>query len=144
MPETQQPKWKCVGHVGDVDPIAYGGGFVYEDTTGVYGPEIEWFDPAPDAEWEQTEGATPVGVYRILIEKNPADEWWYERLLEVAAACGQTVVDYQQRLAGSTMKRAYVYYDLVLHFGAFEFDQYPRTMTEDEAYEKYKTEIKLA
>jgi hypothetical protein len=40
-----QPKWKCVGNLGDVDPITHGGILVYIDETGVYPPEVEVIEP---------------------------------------------------------------------------------------------------
>lgn len=42
-----QPNWKLVGTVGDINPLDYSGGFIFEDTTGVYAPEVEYID-APD------------------------------------------------------------------------------------------------
>ena len=51
--ETKQPSWKCIGHIGDVDPIAYGGGFVYIDETGIYPPELTYFEPAEDSDWQE-------------------------------------------------------------------------------------------
>ena len=39
--ETKQPKWKLIAQLGDVNPIDYGGYFIYEDETGVYPPEGE-------------------------------------------------------------------------------------------------------
>ena len=36
-----QPVWSCIANLGDVNPIDYGGYFVYIDTTGVYPPEAE-------------------------------------------------------------------------------------------------------
>lgn len=38
--ETKQPEWKEVAQLGDVNWIEEGGLFVYEDTTGVYPPEM--------------------------------------------------------------------------------------------------------
>lgn len=66
---TQQPEWKNVGHIGDVDPIAHGGGFVYVDTTGVYPPELTWFEPGSDEQWHKTEGKTPLQVYRTVLDR---------------------------------------------------------------------------
>lgn len=36
-----QPKWKLIANLGDVNPIEYGGYFVYVDETDVYPPEAE-------------------------------------------------------------------------------------------------------
>ena len=40
------PELKYVGYFGDTDPVAYGGGFVYTDATGVYQPHVEYIEPA--------------------------------------------------------------------------------------------------
>jgi hypothetical protein len=39
--KTEQPVWKEVAQLGDVNWIEEGGLFVYKDETGVYPPEIE-------------------------------------------------------------------------------------------------------
>lgn len=66
--ETNQPKWKCVGHVGDIDPIAHGGGFIYQDETGIYPPELAYFEPSDDGEWERLQEKTPLTIYRVSLE----------------------------------------------------------------------------
>lgn len=64
--ETKQPDWKLVGAVGDVNPIDHGGGFIYEDTTGVYAAELEYIEP--DEQYEDRYGnATRWTVYRFEI-----------------------------------------------------------------------------
>lgn len=142
---TQQPVWKHVGSIGDVCPIAHGGGFVYEDETGVYPPEVTWFEPAPDEDWHKTEGATPVTIYRFILERKPENEWWYEKLADIATFTGQTVEQLQQSLRGASLtSQAQVYSDLIAYHGAENFDSYPLTMTEDEAYAKYDAELKVS
>ena len=66
---TAQPEWKYAGHIGDVDPIAYGGVFVYTDASGVYPPELTYFDPAPDEQWQETKGKTPLTIYRVSLDR---------------------------------------------------------------------------
>ena len=141
---TNQPTWKCIGHVGDVDPIAHGGGFVYVDETGVYGPEMTWFEPAPDEQWRETEGGTPVQEYRVLLERG-VEEWWYGKLDSLADSTGVPVEEYRRiAQSGEPLKLAQLYYDLIHYHGAHEFDSYPVTRTEEEAYAKYADEMKLA
>jgi hypothetical protein len=177
---TQQPSWKCIGHVGDCDPIAHGGGFIYIDTTGVYGPEMTWFEPAPDDDWHKTEGATPLQVYRLMLEpprfktfkkyigadgreyvnyqralmNDPAQrdvswywakEWWVKSLPDVASSCGQSQLRYLRDVVSKDpMRRAHVYVDMIGYHGPDNFDSYPVTMTEDEAYAQYASEMKEA
>jgi hypothetical protein len=51
---TKQPRWKLIAQLGDVNPVEYGGLFVYVDTTGNYPPEAEkLFSPDGDVKvWE--------------------------------------------------------------------------------------------
>jgi hypothetical protein len=137
-----QPKWKPIGHIGDVDPIAHGGGFVYEDQTGVYAPEMAWFEPSPDEQWHRLQGNTPLSVYRILIERDPASEWWYERLDEVARFCGRSIEDAQRLANGNIIERAFLYDALIHYFGTENFDSYPTQTTEGKAYFRYWREMR--
>ncbi len=143
--ETKQPVWKYAGFVGDVDPIAYGGGFIYTDETGVYGPEMTWFEPGTDEQWHETESDTPLQVFRVLLETKPEAEWWFDKLEEIAGFTGQTAEEL--RLAAKSdnlVERANLYSDLIHYYGVEEFDSYPSTMTEDEAYARYAEEMKLS
>jgi len=74
MTLTNQPIWKYAGHIGDVDPLSYGGGFVYVDETGVYPPELTYFEPATDDEWQthrdnDKQDEIPITVYRIVLDR---------------------------------------------------------------------------
>jgi hypothetical protein len=153
---TQQPVWKYAGHIGDVDPIAYGGGFVYADATGAYGPELTWFEPAPDEQWHKTEGQTPLQVYRILLEpprfKTRAAngetvwhrEWFMSDLQSVCNSCDISWTALARLLMSrDPQRRATGYWDLISYYGPYQFDQDPLTVTEDEAYERYAEEMKL-
>ena len=140
---TQQPNWKFIGHIGDVDPITYGGGFVYTDATGVYAPEMTWFEPAPDEQWHETESDTPLQEYRIMLEKEPQSEWWYSRLTDIASFTGLEVEELRaMSLSRNPLEVALLYSYLIHYFGAEEFDSYPMTLTENEAYVKYAEEMK--
>lgn len=168
---TNRPEWKHISCIGDRDPIAYGGGFVYQDTTGVYPPEMTWFEPAPDADWDKTKGATPLHVYRIVLdpprfkaaiggryERGKANipsergvswvwcpEWFVSHIQDVAESAGTTKFALLRMLfSKDPRERAMVYQTIIGHFGPFEFDQYPIEMTEDEAYTQYAEEMKLS
>lgn len=169
---TNQPIWKFAGHIGDVDPIAFGGAFVYTDETGAYGPEMTWFEPASDDEWHKTEGKTPLSVYRIVLDpprfktlteagkrqmvrtaELPVsergitwhwyNEWFVSKLPNVASSCGVTVMALLRGFfSKDAVQRAWAYESVISNFGVEEFDQSPVTMTEDEAYAKYAEEMK--
>jgi len=138
-----QPKWRHIGSIGDVDPIAYGGAFVYEDTTGVYAPEMSWIEPGTDEQWHEMEGRTPLQVFRILLERDPQHEFWYEKLPQIATYTGQPLEELQQAArSDNALAKAQLYDSLIRYFGVEELDSYPDTMTEDEAYAKYADEMK--
>ena len=59
---TRQPKWKLLANLGDVNPIDYGGYFVYQDTTEVYPPEAELLI-SPDSD------AGTWTVYRFVLDR---------------------------------------------------------------------------
>jgi hypothetical protein len=139
---TRQPKWKAIGHIGDVDPIAHGGGFIYEDATGVYAPEMTYFEPSSDEAWHKMQGNTPLTIYRILIERDSTQEWWYSKLTEVARCCGQSLEDCQALANGSTLQRAFLYGELISYFGAHEFDSCPQQTMEGKAYFRYWREMR--
>jgi hypothetical protein len=59
---SSQPKWVLLANLGDVNPVDYGGFFVYRDETGVYPEEAELLE-APDDDsgtWE---------VRRVVLER---------------------------------------------------------------------------
>lgn len=158
--ETKQPVWKLVGNLGDVNVADYGGFLVYEDTTGIYPPEAELYQPN---ETEDTGGT----VYRFVLERPrfktlteegkrhytwpeplPANqrnvtwhwfnEWYVDKLKSVASTCGTTKFALLRLLfSKKTMKRAIGYHELIENFGPFEFDQYPLTLTQVEAETRY-------
>jgi hypothetical protein len=59
-----QPTWKLIANLGDMNPIDYGGYFVYVDETGVYQPEAELLI-AP----EEEDSGEPWMVYRFVLER---------------------------------------------------------------------------
>src|SRR5262245_19815580 len=60
MSETKQPQWKLIANLGDVDPVTYGGFFVFVDETGVYDAEAEY--------WPEREEGEKQIVYRFILE----------------------------------------------------------------------------
>lgn len=71
-----QPVWKYLGNLGDRHPIEYGGLFVYKDTTGVYGFEMEKLEePCDDDTCEECEDE-PVEYHNIKLElERELGEW---------------------------------------------------------------------
>jgi hypothetical protein len=118
---TNQPLWRRIANLGDVNPVEYGGFFVYIDRRGVYQPEVELLEAMEEY------GGKGWETYRAIIEKNPEQEWWYSKLDDVARSCGQDADEYRATLAGDdVIAKARVYQDMIGYFGAHEFDSYPR------------------
>jgi hypothetical protein len=75
-----QPIWKCVGSIGDADPVLFGGGIVLVDETGVCEPELELYEPNIEEDYRDEDGNVvrdeetgerefEVLVYRISIDR---------------------------------------------------------------------------
>jgi hypothetical protein len=147
--KMSQPKWKIIGGVGDINPLDFDGGFVYIDETGIYDPEIVYFEPASDEQWEKfsnegKEDELPVLVYRVIIENDSSKEWWYKDLDEIQSYAGWSKESLKQVIKErNPLHMAALYMDLIRYYGAEEFDSYPIKMTVKEAEEKYKDEFKF-
>jgi hypothetical protein len=133
-----------VTSIGDRDPIAYGGAFVYVDETGVYPPEMTVFEPAYEEEWDNDGENSILRIYRIILEPNVKNEWWYEKLADVSQWSGLPVEYYHEMLEGegSIGIKAMAYNDLIEYFGFENFDFYPEEMTATAAYDRYFKEMK--
>ena len=139
-----QPKWKLIAQLGDASPVEHGGYWVFEDTTGVYAPEAELFEPN-----DETGGGD---VYRFSLDKctyidgvlsdnkfHPDVAVWYaDDIPSIEASC-----DHEHLIADlcseSTVIRAWAYRSLVGYHGPYEFDQYPLTLTKRESKRRYNT-----
>lgn len=65
MPVTQQPDWEFIANLGDMNPLEYGGYFIYKDKTGVYPERADVILPPS----EHMTGETLNEIYRIEIER---------------------------------------------------------------------------
>lgn len=142
-----QPKWKLVANMGDVNFADYGGALVYEDETGVYEPELEFYN--------SNDNETGGTVYRFILEtvyytdgilsdnKFHLDYpvWWSEepQFTSLLNAMDITRDDFISKITGNNIvERARMYLGLAYSNGFFEFDQYPIRLSEAEAQERYK------
>src|SRR4030095_4233564 len=134
--KTPQPRWIRIAQLGDVDPITYGGYFVYRDRTNAYAPEAEvLIEPADD---EQKEGWT---LYRFILDRctyidgvlsdNPHHPdhavWFADYLTTIAVSAGRTrdemIADFTD---ADPIRRAHAYQDIGHAFGWHDIYQYPR------------------
>jgi len=127
---TNQPVWEFVCNLGDVNVADHGGFIVYRDTTGVYSPEVEMYQANDD----ETGGM----MYRFILEPFSPDEWFMDKLAEVASYVDRPTADLLADLQSADIRRvASAYQSIVSYFGPFEFDQYPVQLSEDAAQERY-------
>jgi hypothetical protein len=147
---TQQPDWELVGTIGDVDPLGYGGGFVFRDKTGVYPPEIEYVEPIGDG--GSRDDVQSVTAYRVVLEPHtyidgvlsdnpfhPAYPVWYADDLD--SMCKTCDCDRDELIdkfcSDDPMERAMAYENVASYWGWHELDHYPLTLTPAEAEERY-------
>jgi len=149
-----QPEWKLVGRIGDCNPVDYGGGYVFVDTTGVYCPEVEWVDPVnPDKD------ESPVYVYRFTLENcfytngvlsdnefhKDFPVWFADSVAALAEQFQEEEAWLIEKFCSDDpMERAFAWQEVAMYWGWDEMDGYPLSMTYAEAearysQEKYKT-----
>ena len=151
--ETKQPIWRYLQNIGDCTPLEYGGAFVFEDTTGVYAPELEILEE-PQVEWygEPEDDPRTWTVYCLTIEPHTFEDgvlsdnpfhkglavWYADKLQAVASSADAGYLDFVSALvSGPIVACAQAYLDLVSYFGAHEFDSYPLTLTREEVFARY-------
>jgi hypothetical protein len=157
---TNQPEWQIAANIGDADPIASGedGKFVFVDVTGVYDPELEiWECQVPwkeKSKWKRYRlileplFITPDGRVCDRCEKiyrpdNPHEEWFSDHLQSVAQSCGLKLIDLWTMLTSDDpVERAWGYNEIIMSYGAYEFDPYPDEFTADEAGERIDQHLK--
>lgn len=152
-----QPEWKFIANLGDVNPLAYGGLFVYIDETGVYPPEMERieededYDPDPEDEEEDASQDSDDEprfyiVHRVVLDKCEPNhkEWFSDSLDSVCASMDYDRAELDADLCSDDpIRLANAYRAILDHHGWENMDQYPDRITHAEALERYtKGEIK--
>ena len=135
-----QPIWKCVAQIGDAAPLDHGGLWVFIDTTGVYPPEGELYEP----ETRQ--------VRRFILEDctytngilsdnkfHPDHAAWFADDLQAVASCiGTDAADLiNQFCSADPITRAQAWRAVGDYFGWDNLDSYPLTLTRREAARRY-------
>ena len=133
--KTNQPVWKLVANLGDVNALDYGGLLIWEDTTGVYPPEAELIELD-----DSDDDDSPLTVYRFILEPctyangtlsdnpfHPAHPVWFaDRLGDVAQAMDFPIDELIAGfLSGDAVVRAHSWRAVLDYFGPDEFDSYP-------------------
>lgn len=146
-----QPKWKCVGQLGDASPTEYGGAWVFVDETGVYPPEVEILE-CPDSD----DSKEPYTVYRVVLGPHtyikgilsanrfhPDHQVWYANELNQICLC----VDWKVKeiiecfCSDDALKRYEAYRAVAAYYGWREFDHYPLTLTKREVSARYRRKV---
>lgn len=154
-----QPNWVLVAQLGDVNPLDCGGYWVLRDTTGAYPEEAELLVV------DESDENSSVTAYRFILERctyvngilsdnqfHPDHPAWFaapesrrkERpqdtcyLSNVASSAGRDEEELIADLCSEdAVRRAMAYRDIADYHGAHEFDQYPLTLTRQEAERRY-------
>jgi len=131
-----------VGNIGDVDPIQYGGGVVFEDEDGGYTLEYVYgADSDEDYGWEQNPDYEHV-VYRVGLESDLDSflRWndWAD-LDAVADSVGATKDELLERARkGGAVGRAWLANEIAAHYGWQNLDEYPVKITERDLVKRWK------
>jgi hypothetical protein len=149
-----QPTWKLIANLGDVNPIEYGGYFVYRDETGTYTEEAELLlEPPEDATEERWT------VYRVPLDRcklirgylvsakykadwpHPLpsyDEWFHKDLEGVADSMDWDIDELREAFCSADpLKRAEAYRAVGDYHGWENLDSYPLTLTREEVETRY-------
>lgn len=139
------PGARRIGSIGDVNPIDYGGGYIFS-APKVGGPWVEYYygmdSEHPDVQDDPEEVPDlPAVVYRVDLYKNGREFLsWYDWVdwESIADSTGQDVKIYTtpSRLK-SALARALAIQDAAGVIGWHEFDQYPLEITLGELVERW-------
>lgn len=132
---SQQPHWVLTARLGDVNPIDYGGEFVYIDKTGVYGPEMDVLDVEHIRvrQWR---------LYRVVLERctyvngvlsdnkyHPETSAWFDPETVARSCGGSTEALIQKLCSDDPVALAEAYIDIGSHYGFENFDQSAQQFT---------------
>lgn len=125
--KTKKNPMKLYGVIGDLNPIDYGGGVVFEIDDG---PHVIYFK-----EWGDED---TVGTFTVPIEDNLVDDtpWWDWD--DVARSTGIEASELQKAGASKDpIARAQVLETLASYYGWSAFDHAPEVLSREEAEERY-------
>jgi len=157
---AQQPLWKKIGTLGDINPIDYDGGSVYQDTRELYPAELEYVIRQENGDWF---------VYRVCLDRlryrdgylyNAAvedgwgkrswsdptkefypsnyDEWFSKDLDALASFCGchrKALINFF--CSESEQNRAFAYSIVADYWGWDNLDSYPLQFTDRKELESF-------
>lgn len=135
-----QPEFKCRYQLWDADPLEYGGYWIFEDTTGVYDPEGELYDPESGMAWRFS--LDPCTYIEGVLSDNefhpnrPA--WFADKIDALASFIGYPAhVLIGWFVSTDIIRRAQAWRVVGDYFGFDNLDGYPLELTRKEAAERY-------
>jgi hypothetical protein len=139
--ETNQPKWKQVGTLGDINFIDYDGGPVFVDETGIYPPELEYVQNTPESDGDAYVYRFPLNSLKLspagklipakydVTWPHPIEsytEWFDKDISSLASSIGMERHEFVSELISENpMTRARAYEELAQYLGWENFDSYP-------------------
>lgn len=146
---TNQPSYHCVENIGDADPFEHGGAFVCVDKFGNYSPILLILDTS-SGRGEFTHSLSEITLDRCFLVKQKdqiigigSNQYhtdlceWFGNSASLETLASFTGGDYDLFMASfcssSPVERAFAYKSTVDYYGAHEFDQQPRELTEEKA-----------
>jgi hypothetical protein len=149
---TNQPKWKCIAQIGDINPLEYGGNWIFIDETNTYQPESEKLLISENEKGKYI-------AYRYCLDKckmingflvpakytdiwsyplSSYDEWYHKELINIAKTFDMQLSELELLFCSdSPIDRALAYETLGEYYGYENLDSYPLIMTKTEAKKRY-------
>ena len=138
-----------LGSIGDVNPIDYGGGYIFSSPESG-GPHLEYFEGLDSDERatrlsygddsDEKIGALEVTLYRVDLGKDAKDflsDYRWVRWDDIARFTGQDVSEYAPAKLRTAQARALAVQDAAGHDGWGNFDSYPLQLTVSELKERW-------
>ena len=120
-----------VGQIGDVNFLDHSGGPVYKTESGY---RVDYVEPPSDDDDFESKKARWT-IYSVDLESGMAD--WAD-LEAVSDSSGVPLVTLKRRLQSDNYRElAHALMDVTGHYGWYEFDQYPLSLTRKEVEERY-------
>lgn len=115
--------WKCVGQIGDANPVGEGGCWVFVDRTGQYDPRCEVWDPDIRKVWQFT-------ICQEL------EEWVNLEGISSVSGTPRSVLT-QMFSSEDPLVRAEIWCLVGRYHGFLNLDGYPLSLLDHEAEERY-------
>ena len=147
MSTTNQPDWELIANLGDVNPIDYGGYFIYKDRTGQYTEEAERCEPTDDT-------AKTHEIHRFILDRctdengvlsdNPYHKdhhVWFAKDLPAVAHFADLPDIRVMLCSADPLDRARAYEAIGSYHGFANLDHYPLTLPRHETQARYGEDV---